>query len=301
MATKSKQQKLEEEPTLFLQSDVILEVESKQLHVRKQVLAENSPVFKRMFESNFKERRDVKISLPGKKYKDFEMFLRTFYHPAIVCPITKDTILSILPLAEEYQVLKVKARCENCMIQALQLTSKGVPQIDTRTLLHYASYAEFYNLSSALPVAVQMCAKYDDQLLKQAGIEDLISERMMMKILQERNKLLQNLAILKLQKGDDTMVLETLHLLSGLMEKDRVAMLKEYENRLVIACNQRKVTPNSIVECIVAAEQFDLKNLLSTAIKAARSHPSAVQSSGRFHEISDKSKFKIYDTQGSYY
>lgn len=50
MATKSKQQKLEEEPTLFLQSDVILEVESKQLHVRKQVLAENSPVFKRMFE-----------------------------------------------------------------------------------------------------------------------------------------------------------------------------------------------------------------------------------------------------------
>lgn len=97
------------------------------------------------------------------------------------------------------------------------------------------------------------------------------------------------------------MVLETLHLLSGLMEKDRVAMLREYENRLVIACNQRKVTPNSIVECIVAAEQFDLKNLLSTAIKAARSHPSAVQSSGRFHEISDKSKFKIYDTQGSYY
>lgn len=115
---------------------------------------------------------------------------------------TEDTILSILPLAEEYQVLKVKARCENCMIQALQLTSKGVPQIDTRTLLHYASYAEFYNLSSALPVAVQMCAKYDDQLLKQAGIEDLISERMMMKILQERNKLLQNLAILKLQKGN---------------------------------------------------------------------------------------------------
>lgn len=301
MATKSKQQKLEEEPTLFLQSDVILEVESKQLHVRKQVLAENSPVFKRMFESNFKERRDAKISLPGKKYKDFEMFLRTFYHPAIVCPITKDTIVFILPLAEEYQVLKVKARCENCMIQALQLTSKGVPQIDTRTLLNYASYAEFYNLSSALPVAVQMCAKYDDQLLKQAGIENLISDRMMMKIAQERNKLLQNLTILKLQKGDDTMVLETLHLVNGLMEKDRVAMLKEYENRLIIACNQRKVTPNSIVEFIVAAEQFDLKNLLSSAIRAARSHQSAVQSSERFHEMSDKSKFKIYDTQGLFY
>lgn len=88
MATKCKQQKLEEETTLFLQPDVILEVEGKQLHVRKQVLAENSPVFRRMFESDFKERRDVKIPLPGKKYKDFEMFLHTFYHPAIICPIT---------------------------------------------------------------------------------------------------------------------------------------------------------------------------------------------------------------------
>lgn len=37
MATKCKQQKLEEETTLFLQPDVILEVEGKQLHVRKQV------------------------------------------------------------------------------------------------------------------------------------------------------------------------------------------------------------------------------------------------------------------------
>lgn len=88
MATKRKQQKLREEPTLFVQPDVILEVEGKQLHVRKQVLAENSPVFRRMFESDFKERRGVRIPLPGKKYEDFEMFLRTFYNPAIVCPIT---------------------------------------------------------------------------------------------------------------------------------------------------------------------------------------------------------------------
>lgn len=88
------------------------------------------------------------------------------------------------------------------MIQALQSTSKGLPQIDIQTLVHYASYAEFYNLSSALPVLVQMCAKYDDQLLKRAGIENLISDRMMMKIAHERNKLLQNFTVLKLQKGN---------------------------------------------------------------------------------------------------
>lgn len=72
------------------------------------------------------------------------------------------------------------------------------------------------------------------------------------------------------------MVLETLHLLNGLMEKDKVAMLKEYENKLVIACNQHKVTPNSIVEFIVAAEQFDLTNLLWSAIRAARSHQNTI-------------------------
>lgn len=77
MATQRKQLKLvnlEEEPTLFLQPNVILEVEGKQLYVCKKILAEHSPVFKLMFESDFKERRNVRIPLPGKKYKDFEMF-----------------------------------------------------------------------------------------------------------------------------------------------------------------------------------------------------------------------------------
>lgn len=97
------------------------------------------------------------------------------------------------------------------------------------------------------------------------------------------------------------MILETLHLLNGLIDKDRVALMKGYEDRLVTACNQRKVTPNGIVECIVAAEQFDLTNLLSSAIKAARYYQSTVQSSARFHEMSDKSKFRIYDSQGYHF
>lgn len=89
------------------------------------------------------------------------------------------------------------------MIKTLQL-NQGIPQIDTKTLVYYAYNAELYSLSSALPLVVQMCAKYDEQLLKQAGIENLISERILMKITQERNKLLQNLTILKIQKGKST-------------------------------------------------------------------------------------------------
>lgn len=47
----------EEKPLpLFLPNDVILEVEGRQLYVNKQTLADSSPVFKRMFESDFQEK-----------------------------------------------------------------------------------------------------------------------------------------------------------------------------------------------------------------------------------------------------
>lgn len=49
---------------------------------------------------------------------------------------------------------------------------------------------------------MEVCAKYDERLLKQAGSETLLSVRMMMKIAQERNKLLQDFAIHKIQKGN---------------------------------------------------------------------------------------------------
>lgn len=97
MASERKRQKLEEESdeqnkkkpsALYLLPDVILEVEGIKLYVRKQVLADNSPVFKRMLESDFKEKHQIEIPLPEKKCEDVEIFLRTFYHPDILCPIS---------------------------------------------------------------------------------------------------------------------------------------------------------------------------------------------------------------------
>lgn len=75
-------------PTLFLPHDVILEVEGMQLHVCKQaqVLADNSPKFEQKFESEFKDL--TKIPLPGKKFKDIVEFLRSFYDPETIPPIT---------------------------------------------------------------------------------------------------------------------------------------------------------------------------------------------------------------------
>ena len=67
MASEAKQQQLEEptdegvkldsledQETMFLPTDVTLMVEEKPLHLNKKWLAENSPAFKKMFESDLK-------------------------------------------------------------------------------------------------------------------------------------------------------------------------------------------------------------------------------------------------------
>lgn len=54
---------------LFPKTDAILEVEGREIHINKQILADSSPVFKTMFESDFKEKHMYKIPLPEKSMK----------------------------------------------------------------------------------------------------------------------------------------------------------------------------------------------------------------------------------------
>jgi len=48
-------------------SDVVLVVEEQRFHVHRSTLAFWSPVFERMFTSDFKEKSSDEIPLPGKK------------------------------------------------------------------------------------------------------------------------------------------------------------------------------------------------------------------------------------------
>jgi len=60
-------------------SSVVFDVENRKLHASKEVLALCSPVFRRMFESDFRERHAECIPLPGKSFKDFVEFLLCLY------------------------------------------------------------------------------------------------------------------------------------------------------------------------------------------------------------------------------
>lgn len=73
--------------TTFLPTDVSLKVEGKLFYLHWKRLAENSPYFKAMFESEFEEKHAEVIPVPGNKFKEFEMFLFSFYFPENICPV----------------------------------------------------------------------------------------------------------------------------------------------------------------------------------------------------------------------
>lgn len=64
-------------------SDVILKVEGKDLYFNKAYLATWSPVFRRMFFGEFKEKNADQLALPDKKFTEVQELLRC------ICPVPK--------------------------------------------------------------------------------------------------------------------------------------------------------------------------------------------------------------------
>ncbi|XP_062605980.1 kelch-like protein 23 [Saccostrea cucullata] len=168
----------EDKPKLhFMPTNVILEVEGRDIHVNKQVLSDHSPVFKAMFELDFTEKHKNKIQLPGKKYDDFVYFLYTFYYPERLDPVTENTVLRIAPLAEEYQISLVKKQCEKFLEKLCKSTARDVDkQIEISTLVEYTACAEQFNMESVLPSAIQLCAECPTESLKLAGMENKLTD-----------------------------------------------------------------------------------------------------------------------------
>ena len=64
-------------------SDLILVVENEKFHVHRALLSMNSPVFKAMFQSQFKEATSSEIPLPEKKANEVLDFLKQIYFPYV--------------------------------------------------------------------------------------------------------------------------------------------------------------------------------------------------------------------------
>nr|XP_022307239.1 uncharacterized protein LOC111113335 isoform X2 [Crassostrea virginica] len=114
----------EGEPTMFYPTDVILKVEEKLFYLNKKRLGENSPVFKAMFEADFKEKHAEVIPLPGKKFKGFEMFLCSFYFPEDIRPITENVAFNKAAHYVTYDALGVRKNA-NVVVDGRKLYNDG--------------------------------------------------------------------------------------------------------------------------------------------------------------------------------
>ena len=92
-------------------SDLVLVVEGKRFHVHRSILSMCSPVFDSMLSLDFKEKNATEIPLPGKKADEIEEMLRAIY-PYVEHRICEENSFSLLELSCEYQMDRLKARCE---------------------------------------------------------------------------------------------------------------------------------------------------------------------------------------------
>ena len=101
-------------------SDVILVVDEQNFHVHRAILAFGSPVFERMFKSEFKEKWKNEIPLPDKKASEFEEFLLHIYPSGKERAITTENCDFLLKLAHEYQMAAIVERCEDFMVSKVK-------------------------------------------------------------------------------------------------------------------------------------------------------------------------------------
>ena len=107
-------------------SDVVLVVEDQKFHVHRFVLAMWSPVFTKMFSSEFKEKNSEEIPLPNKKASEFQELLLIIYPTASQTgwkTITKENCYFLFKLAHEYQMDTITKRCEDFLVEKVKSAS----------------------------------------------------------------------------------------------------------------------------------------------------------------------------------
>ena len=124
------------------QSDVILLVEEQQFHVHRPILSLSSPVFSRMFASDFKEKNAEEIPLPGKKADEIREMLLAIY-PTSWKAVNESNCYFLLALAQEYQMAKLTQKCEDYLLEAVT-NKEGVCVLETLVV------AQSYSLEKVL-------------------------------------------------------------------------------------------------------------------------------------------------------
>ena len=120
-------------------SDVVLVVEEERFHVHKAMLAFSSPVFEKMFTSEFQEKDKNEVPLPEKKASEMRELLLLIYPSGTERAITKENCYFLVKLAHEYQMEAIVTRCENFIADNVKMKGK-------KSVLSDLVFAQTYNL-----------------------------------------------------------------------------------------------------------------------------------------------------------
>ena len=119
-------------------SDVVLAVQEREFHVHRSILSLQSPVFKAMFNGNFKDAQQDKIPLKDDTYEAMLLFLQLLYPANMLdegdVSINDENILQILEVADKYAAINVIKQC-------MKETERIRPEI-SMLLLPYAARHE---------------------------------------------------------------------------------------------------------------------------------------------------------------
>ena len=150
-------------PTDFLEpwklSDVVLVVEDQKFHVHRSILAFWSPVFERMFTSEFKEKNNDEIPLPGKKESEIKHLLLMLYPSLEEKQVTKRNCYYLFELAHEYQIDSIARKCEALMVTM-------VKQRIENDVLAMLIYGQKYHLKTLISTCI-----YEARRLKSVELD----------------------------------------------------------------------------------------------------------------------------------
>ena len=151
-------------PTDFLEpwklSDVVLVVEDQKFHVHRSFLAVWSPVFEKMFTSEFKEKNNDEIPLPGKKASEIKQLLCMLYPPLEEKQVTKENCYFLLELAHEYRIESIVEKCQSFM--ALMVKEKMEDDV-----LEMLIYGQKYQLKTLISACIDGARRLSLKELKQ--------------------------------------------------------------------------------------------------------------------------------------
>lgn len=189
--------------TPWKMSDLVLVVENKRFHVHRSILSMCSPVFDRMLSSDFKEKNAPEIPLPGKKADEIEELLRSIY-PYVEHRICEENSFSLLELSCEYQLDRLKARCEKYFM---------CKSMNNEEALEFVVVAQRHQLSNEL---IQRCMQRfvsqetNWETLKKNELFSQLEPRYSQQLVEERVKYLEKrlasckstIEVLKMKKSD---------------------------------------------------------------------------------------------------